>query len=138
MTNNQLFTGSRQPLTRRAVRFVLSLAAVALLALLPASLRAETLTFRNDTNAPVVIQGSYVVRGTVRRDTPQLVQPGASARIILPGNKLITVYDARLPSRTLFQDTIQAGTNDQSFSLKEDTAPGKVKMEQLRMSGSGK
>jgi hypothetical protein len=114
---------------------VLSLVVVALFTLLPASLRAETLTFRNDTNAPVVVQGSYVVRGTVRRDTPQLVQPGASVRVNLPGNKLITVYDARLPSRTLFQDTVQAGNADQSFSFKEDSAPGKIKMEQLRTSG---
>jgi hypothetical protein len=135
MTMNPLFPGTRRPLVGRTVRVVLSVAVVALFGVLPASLRAETLTFRNDTNAPVVIQGSYVDRGTVRRDTPQLVQPGASVRVVLPGNKLITVYDARLPNRTLFQDTIQAGNADQSFSLKEGSAPGKVKMEQMRNSG---
>jgi hypothetical protein len=135
MTMNPLFTGSRRPLIGRAVRFVLSVAVVVLFGLLPASLRAETLTFRNDTNTPVVIQGSYVDRGTVRRDTPQLVQPGASVRVVLPGNKLITVYDAKLPSRTLFQDTIQAGNADQSFSVKESSTPSKVKMEQIRTSG---
>jgi hypothetical protein len=106
-----------------------------LFGILPAALHAETLTFRNDTNAPVVLQGSYVMRGTVRRDAPQVVQPGASVRVVLPGNKLITLYDAKLPNRTLFQDTIQGGNNDQSFSIKEDNAPGKVKMEQLRTSG---
>jgi hypothetical protein len=135
MTINPLFTGSRRPLIGRAVRFVLAVAVVALFGMLPASLQAETLTFRNDTNAPVVVQGSYVDRGTVRRDTPQVVQPGASVRVSLPGNKLITVYDARLPSRTLFQDTIQAGNADQSYSFKEGSAPGKVKMEQIRTSG---
>src|SRR5262249_2505070 len=123
MTINGLFPGSRRPWIGRAVRFVLSVAVVALFALWPASLRAGTLTFRNDTNAPVVIQGSYVDRDTVRRDTPQLVQPGASVRVVLPGNKLITVYDARLPNRTLFQDTIQGGNADQSFSVKDSSAP---------------
>jgi hypothetical protein len=135
MTINRLFTESNQPFGRRAVRFILSVAVGALFALFPSALLAETLTFRNDTNAPVVIQGSYVVRGMVRRDTPQLVQPGASVPVALPGNKLITVYDAKLPSRTLFQDTIQASTNDQSFSIKDDTAPGKVKMELRNPSG---
>jgi hypothetical protein len=135
MTINRLFTASSKPLPRQAARFALSVAVVALFALFPVSLRAETLTFRNDTNTPVVIQGSYIVRGMVRRDAPQLVQPGASVRVVLPGNKLITVYDAKLPSRTLFQDTIQGSTNDQSFTIKEDSAPSKVKMDQLRTSG---
>jgi hypothetical protein len=132
MTINQRFTGCSRPVARQTVRLVVAAVVLALFCVVPASLQAETLTFRNDTNTPVVVQGSYVVRGMVRRDAPQLVQPGASARIVLPGNKLITVYDAKLPSRTLFQDTIQAGNADQSYSLKEDNAPGKVKMEQIR------
>jgi hypothetical protein len=106
--------------------------ALVVCAALPATLPAETLSFRNDTNSPVMIQGSYVVRGQVRRDQPILLQPNGVAKITLPGNKLITVYDARLPNRVLFQDTINASTEDQAYSVLPDKVPGKVKVEEAK------
>jgi hypothetical protein len=113
-------------------RWPLYLAVLAVFALLPAGLRAETLVFRNDTNAPLVIQGACVVNGRLRHDQPIAMAPGATARIVLPGNKLITVYHAKLPNRILFQGTIQEGKEDLYFSMQPDPVIGKVKMEQMK------
>lgn len=110
----------------------LAVAAVGLVALLPAVGTAETLTFRNDTNAPLVIQGACIVRGQLRADQPISMLPGGMARINLPGNKLITIYHAKLPNRPLYQGTIQGGSDDQSFSIKLDTMLGGVKLERKK------
>jgi hypothetical protein len=112
-------------------------AAVALLALLPAGLRAETLVFRNDTNAPLVIQGACVVNGRLRHDQPIAMAPGATARIVLPGNKLITVYHAKLPNRILFQGTIQEGKDDRYFLMEPVPAVGKVDMKEVKPGAMG-
>jgi hypothetical protein len=102
-------------------------------ALLPRVSRAEVLVFRNDTNAALVIQGACVIKGQLRNDLPILVAPGGVAKVNLPGNKLITVYHARMPNRTLYQNTIAAGKDDQHFSIQVDnTAPAKVKLEQVK------
>jgi hypothetical protein len=111
--------------------------ALAVFALLPAGVQAETLVFRNDTNAPLVIQGACVVNGRLRHDQPIAMAPGATARIVLPGNKLITVYHAKLPNRILFQGTIQGGTDDLYFSMQPDPVIGKVKMEQVKTGAMG-
>jgi hypothetical protein len=71
-----------------------------------------------------------VDRGVVRRDRPTLLNPGSMCNIVLPGNKLITVYDSK-GIRTLHQGTITASRTDQYYSVKPDpTLPGKVKLEQ--------
>jgi hypothetical protein len=118
-------------------RLLPALAAAVVLALLPAGLRAETLVFRNDTNAPLVIQGACVVNGRLRHDQPIAMAPGATARIVLPGNKLISVYHAKLPNRVLYQNTIQGGTEDLYFSVQPDPVVGKVKIEQMKPPAGG-
>jgi hypothetical protein len=120
-------------------RLLLVLAALGLGALLPAAVQAENLAFRNDTNAPLVIQGASVVKGQLRADQPVMIPPGAAARINLPGNKLVTIYHARLPNRPLYQSTIQGGNDDQYFSVQFDAA-SRVKLEQTKpfpVSGTG-
>ena len=57
-----------------------------------------------------------------------LLQPGDSTNIVLPGNKIITVYDARMPSLQLNQSTVPAAKEDQYFSIQVDT-PTKAKLE---------
>jgi hypothetical protein len=113
----------------------LTVAAVGLVALLPAVGAAETLTFQNDTKAALVIQGACIVRGQLRSDQPITMLPGGKARINLPGNKLITIYHARLPNRPLYQGTIQGGNDDQFFSIQPDPVLGRVKLEQKKGSG---
>lgn len=116
------------PFTDWARRWLLVVAALALGAWLPAAVRAENLVFRNDTTAPLVLQGASVVKGQLRADQPIMVAPGAVVRVNLPGNKLITIYHARLPNRPLYQDTIPGGSDDQYFSIQPDVGP-RVKVE---------
>jgi hypothetical protein len=110
---------------------LLVLAALALGVLLPAAVRAENLAFRNDTNAPLVIQGASVVKGQLKADQPIMLAPNGVARIDLPGNKLIMVYHARLPNRPLYQGTIPGGNDDQYFSIQNDVGV-RVKLEQAK------
>jgi hypothetical protein len=112
-----------------ALRPFLAAAAV----LLSASLAsAEVLAFRNETPLPVVVQGSCIIRGTIHRDRPQPINRGEAARIVLPGNKLITIYDAKVPSRILFQETIPGGTEDLYFTILPDPITGKVRVERVK------
>ena len=110
---------------RKLGKVGVGLTAVVLIGLLPAGARAEALVFRNDTNAAVIVQGACVVRGVLRRDRPYLLKPGdATPGITLPGNKLITVYDAFNPNKVIFQGTIPRSPTDQLFSVVPDPLGG--------------
>ncbi len=98
----------------------------------PAAAQAEVLVFRNDTKAPLVVQGACVVDGKVRRDQPMLVQPGGTVKVVLPGAKQITVFDARPPNVPLYQGTVPASTEDQLFSMQADPISGKVKVDRVK------
>lgn len=100
--------------------------------LAPTLASAETLTFRNDTNTPIVVQAAHQVQGNVQRDRPQQLQPTEGCRITLPGTKLITIYNAKMPNHVLHQATFPAGTEDLYFSIRFDTARGKVIVERVK------
>jgi hypothetical protein len=106
-----------------------ALALLALLGALSASLRAEDLWFRNDTGVPIIIQGAVQVKGKVITDRPRLVQAGEKTRIILPGNKLITIRDARAPGTVVHKETITAAAADR-FIIISSPAAGKAKFEE--------
>ncbi len=106
------------------------LAAVVMVALLPGGVRAEALQFRNETNGAIIVQAACVFRGALRRDRPYLLKPGdATPGIVLPGNKLITVYDGVNPNRIIFRGTVSGGVNDQAFGVALDPASGVIKLE---------
>jgi hypothetical protein len=115
----------------RSLRMLLCALAMVVL---PAIAAAETVVLRNDLNVPVIVQGTCVIKGKAVRSKPVLVQPGDSANIVLPGNKIITVYDARMPSVLLNQSTVPAAKEDQYFSLQVDT-PTKAKLEPFTPTG---
>lgn len=100
--------------------------------LLPAGLRAETLTIRNDTKIPLVIQTAIVVNNQVKVDRPVVIKAGASATVALPGNKLISVYNGRNPSQILNKSTIPASKEDGTYSIQADILPGRVKLEAVK------
>lgn len=108
--------GQRADIGRRG----LALVALVVLALAPATAGAETITFVNETKAPLVVQLAIVIRGRVQRDRPHQLMPGDKVRITLPGDKLVSVYDARLPNRILYQGTLPASVQDQVYSLLPD------------------
>jgi hypothetical protein len=101
--------------------------------LLPAQALAETIVFVNDTRGTVVVQLATVMRGGVRRGAPQTLGPGEKASFVVPGNKLVNIYDARLPNRALFQGTISASPTDGVYSITQpDLRLPKVEVEQVK------
>ena len=48
---------------------------------------------------------------------------------MLPGNKLITVYDGANPNKVIFQGTIAGGPADQAFSVVPDPLSGTTKLD---------
>jgi len=75
-----------------------------------------SINFRNDLNAPLIIQGTAVVGGMIRRGQPIVVAPGKTGGDfnVPPGVRFYTVYDASQPTRVLARDVrfdIPAGAN---------------------------
>jgi hypothetical protein len=95
------------------------LIALALPFVLPAQGLAEDLVFVNDTKGTLVLQVATVVRGTVRRGAPITVGPGDKTKVSVLGNKLINLYDARLPNRMLFQGTLPASAENAVYSISQ-------------------
>src|SRR4051794_14756135 len=69
--------------------------------------QAETLSLRNDSQTPVWVQVSAVFQGRVTLNRT-LLNPRMMTKITLPGDKNITLCDARIPTRQLFRDTIRS------------------------------
>ena|SRR6266849_4783075 len=108
------------------------------LAILPAALPAQTVNIRNDSQVALVVQFAYVVNGTVKRDKPIVIRPGATAPIAtLAGAKLISVYDARMPNKVLHQSTIPASKDDQAYILAPNAAGTRIDLEPVKPGGGG-
>jgi hypothetical protein len=99
-----------------------SLLACTLLAGAAPLAEAAWLGYRNDLKAPVVIQGASIINNVLRRGKPRVLHPGEVAwdTILTPGNKLITVYDAKQPTRVLYQGTVQFRDEDLFFAVQPD------------------
>ncbi len=107
---------------------------LALLMLCGAALPAPAQAFylRNDCRAPIVVQVSFLSRGVFRRDRPYLLNFGeATPSINLPGDKIIVVYDAKMPNRILFQGTPPAAPRGQYFRIVPHRVAGRVNIEVL-------
>jgi hypothetical protein len=90
---------------RRAIALSLALAA----ALGSANgAQGGSLSFRNDTSGPVIVQAMSVVQGRVVAGTRHVLQSGATSSDLVtrPGNKLIMIVNARRPTQTLYMDTV--------------------------------
>ena len=110
-------------------RLLPCLAAVLACGLLPRTAAAEVLAFRNECKAPVVVQAVSVFRGKVFRDKPYLLKAGdTTPNIVLPGDKVITVYDAKVPGRELFKGAIPASILNQGYGIVPDLPPPKVRL----------
>jgi hypothetical protein len=110
-------------------RLLPCLAAVLACGLLPGTAAAEVIAFRNECKAPLVIQAVSIFRGRVFRDKPYLLNPGdLTPNIVLPGDKVITVYDAKVPGRELFKGAIPASILNQGYGIVPDLPPPKVRL----------
>jgi hypothetical protein len=100
-------------------RFPPCLWGVLLVLALPAGAEAGPVYYRNDWNSPVVVQAASVVRGILLRSRPFLLKPGeASPPMILVGNKVVTVSDAKVPNRILLRDRIPASPMKLYYSIR--------------------
>ncbi|HEY7309858.1 MAG TPA: hypothetical protein VH643_10910 [Gemmataceae bacterium] len=86
------------------------------------SASAETLVFRNDCKAPVVVQVVSVFHGVFRRDRPYLLHPGDITKpgVALIGDKVITISDAKVPNRILYQGAVPSSPLDRHFRIVPD------------------
>ena len=97
------------------------LAVVLLPGLAPAQNGAVVL--RNDTPITVVVSVSSVVGGRILRARPQFLKPKLSLPFVLPGNKAVTLYDSRFPTRALYTGIIPASPLDLAFSIQPGLPP---------------
>lgn len=105
--------------------------AVFALLLLPRLASAGSITIYNDDPraGPVVVQSVTIIRGTLVRDRPYLLGRGdATPAVTLPGNKIVTIYDARVANRVLFQGVVPDTTDDLHFGIAPDRLPPKLKL----------
>jgi hypothetical protein len=111
----------------------LCLPAVLVVILLPAALHAESITIQNTTATPIVVQATSIVGKQINRAAPAMLNPNdASPGIQLPGNKVITIYDAKTPNKVLYQGVIPEGKQDLNLGIVVDPRTGKfVKLEKL-------
>ncbi len=107
---------------------VLGSAALAglLFILTPAGARAARLGFRNDTTRTLIVQGISVINRVPRRDQVRILRPGDACWdvILVPGNKLIIISDAKQPIRTLYQDVVPCGAADVFLSITVEPRTG--------------
>jgi hypothetical protein len=108
------------------------IAAVVLLGWSAQSASAETLTIRNQSNSAVIVQVAGIHRGVFRRDRPHLLQPGETTPVLLvPGDKILTLFDAKVLNRILYQGTLPSSSLDRRFVILPDLASSRVRLQRL-------
>ncbi len=105
----------REPL--RSLR--LGVLALAVLAALPALANAAEMGFKNDLAIPIIVQGQSVVNKVLRRGQPLLINPTKLAwdTNIMPGQRIIIIYDANRTNRILGRFVIPCDGRDFLFSV---------------------
>lgn len=119
---------------KRLARFLKKAAlALVVLPLLAGSARAAGIGFKNDLKIPIIVQGASLENNVIRRGQPLLIYPGKTVwdLNLKPGNRFITIYDGRQPSRILYQSQptmpIPFQDQDMLFSIRpHPTIPYRV------------
>jgi hypothetical protein len=101
------------------------LLAALLIALVPAAVLAETVTFRNDIRGKAVtVQTTSVVNGVIKRDQYLLRTNETTPKIKTDYEKVLTVTDPRT-GQTLYKDVLRVSKKEASYSITLDRK-GKV------------
>lgn len=92
---------------------------------MPATAAAGWLGFRNENKTPVVVQISHEVPGRIQHGKPHLLNPGNVTweRVLQPGKKWVTIYDAAQPARILFKGPLLYAGNDIFFAIQPEPLP---------------
>jgi hypothetical protein len=92
---------------------------------LPGVSAAAGIGFRNETDLAIRVQGAVYVNGAILR-SPSFVVPvgqtGWDFKVPV-GNRLIYIYDAQRPNRTLFKGMIQCQGKDMLFVVRPNLQP---------------
>jgi hypothetical protein len=112
----------------RSRRDYLALLAVVAVGLWPAAAEAAVLSFRNETESPIMVQGISIINGVARRGKLHVLRAGEVGQelILVPGAKLIIVADAKQPTHILCQKTIQFTGTDLFYAIQPED-PDKAK-----------
>jgi hypothetical protein len=80
------------------------------------------LGLRNDTNGPIIVQGVSIINRVPRQGPRHVLLPGQESWdvMIAPGNKMIIISDAKQPTRTLLQQTVNYAGKDLFYSIQPD------------------
>jgi hypothetical protein len=98
---------------------------VLLVGLLPAVASADTVLFRNECNAPLIVQATHVYRGVLKRDQ-YLLRPGESTpKMTLDCDKLLTIQDGKT-GRLLFRNALKANKTPRAYSITVDRTTGRI------------
>jgi len=101
------------------------IAAVLLIALLPACADAAWLGYKNDTPAIIVVQSASMVNNQVRLGKAHMLYPGEIAwdAVTAPGLRQISVFDPKQPTRPLHRDVVNSQALDIFLSVQIATQP---------------
>jgi hypothetical protein len=92
----------------------------------------EPFVFRNDTSTAVVVHLSSVIRGKIVRHRPLTLLPKAvTPPLTVPGNKVVVIYDGRLPTKAVFQGTIPATAPEAIYSIYADPLTQRIDVQRV-------
>jgi hypothetical protein len=91
----------------------------------PTSVNAAWLGYRNDTTVPVIIQSAVVVNNQLRWGKPHTLFPGEVAwdAVPAPGARIIGVFDPKQNNQPVYQEPVTVGLVDIFLSLQMVTPP---------------
>ena len=106
----------------------LALVAAIAVGIWPTVAEAGTITFRNETDFPIMVQGVSIINRLASRGKIHILRPGEAVRELhlVPGPKLIILADAKQPARVLCKEIITFTGTDLVYAI-ECEVPAKAK-----------
>jgi len=112
------------------------IAAILVIALVPACADAAWLGYKNDTPAVIVVQSASIVNNQqVRLGKAHILYPGEIAwdAVTAPGLRQISVFDPKQPTRPLHRDVVNSQALDIFLAVQIVTPPkGQPQQPQIR------
>ena len=88
-----------------------------------AQAQAGIILLRNDTQMTVLVNVSSVAGRRIFPGSAAARQPQARGPVRTAGHQIINLYDARFPTRPLFQGTLPASPLNMTLSIQPGTPP---------------
>ncbi len=105
------------------LRIGASVLALVLFAAVPCVANAATLVFRNDTKLPIIIQGTTIINGMIRKGPTIQLAPGQTFNdlYVPPGNRVIVIVDGF--QRLLDREVVPVFNPNQTLFFSVQPAP---------------